>query len=84
MGVWKMATSDASIKVKLPDSFRYLLNRMKNESSEISDISKWDGIIDNSDIMKARVKLGFESISSCAKLAQEIVSNELEIECNDK
>ena len=83
MGVWKMATPFET-RVILPDSFRYLMYRINNEIEQISDISKWDGIINNSDIMKARVKLGFEAISSCSKLAQEIVNNELEIEYNDK
>ena len=73
-----------TVKIVLPDSFRYLVDRMKNEISEISDILKWDGIYDNSPIMRARVRLGFDAIGSCAKLAQNIVDNELEIECNDK
>ena len=79
-----MATSNERVKVILPDSFRYLVDRMKNDISELSDILKWDGICDNSPIMRARVKLGFGAISSCAKLAQEIVDNELEVVCNDK
>ena len=83
MGVWKMVTPP-TIKIILRDSFRYLLDRMKNESSEISDILEWDGIINNSPIMMARVKLGFDAIGSCAKLAQNIVDTELEIEYNDK
>ena len=57
---------------------------MKNEISEISDILKWDGIYDNSPIMRARVRLGFDAIGSCVKMAQDIVDTELEIECNDK